>query len=140
MAPTRHQAIAHTRAWVDHMVVGLNLCPFARAVQSKGRVRYVASDATDPDALLAALCTELTALARAEPERVDTTLLIHPFVLTRFEDFNDFLDAADATVRALGLEGVLQVASFHPHYRFEGTAGDDVTNATNRSPYPTLHL
>jgi hypothetical protein len=134
------QAIAETRAWVNRVVIGLNLCPFAKAVQSKNQIRYVVSDAVDPDTLLAALCDELTRLAGAPPEEIDTTVLIHPQVLADFVDFNDFLGFADAAVAALGLEGVLQVASFHPHYRFAGTEPDDVTNATNRSPYPTLHL
>lgn len=132
--------IARTRAWVDRAVIGLNLCPFAKAVQAKGQVRYTVSDAADTDGLLAVLCDEMRLLAEAPPERIDTTLLIHPAVLQDFDDFNDFLDAADAALQALGLDGVLQVASFHPQYRFAGTAPDDVTNATNRSPYPTLHL
>lgn len=132
--------IAETRAWVDRAVIGLNLCPFARAVQVKNQIRYAVSDATDPDALLATLREELHLLAGAEPARVETTLLIHPCVLTNFLDFNDFLGAADAALEELGYAGVLQVASFHPQYQFAGTAADDVTNATNRSPYPTLHL
>ena len=134
------QAIAETRAWVERAVIGLNLCPFAKAVQAKGQVRYVASDATDPDTLLAQLCDELQRLADTPPEETDTTLLIHPGVLGDFGDYNDFLDVADAALQALGLEGVLQVASFHPDYRFAGTDADDIANATNRSPYPTLHL
>jgi len=138
--PTPEQAIAETRAWVDHAVIGLNLCPFAKAVQTRNQIRYVVSDATDADSLLAALCDELTRLAGTPADEIDTTLLIHPWALADFVDFNDFLDAADAAVAALGLEGVLQVASFHPDYRFAGTEPDDVTNATNRSPYPTLHL
>ena len=132
--------IAETRAWVDHAVIGLNLCPFARAVQFKNQIRYAVSDATDPDALLATVREELHLLAGAEPARVETTLLIHPYVLASFLDFNDFLGEADAAVEELGYAGVLQVASFHPQYQFAGTAADDVTNATNRSPYPTLHL
>jgi hypothetical protein len=102
--------------------------------------RYVVSDATNAEALLVRLHEELRLLAGAEPARVETTLLIHPSVLTDFDDFNDFLGAADAALESLGYVGVLQVASFHPQYRFAGTAIDDVTNATNRSPYPTLHL
>jgi hypothetical protein len=140
MNPSPDQVIARTRAWVDHAVIGLNLCPFAKAVQAKSQVRYVVSDATGTDALLATLCEEMALLARTPAEQVDTTLLIHPQVLGDFEDFNDFLDAADAALQALGLDGVLQVASFHPDYRFAGTDADDVSNATNRSPYPTLHL
>jgi hypothetical protein len=133
-------ALAATRAWVEQAVIGLNLCPFAKAVQVKGRVRYVCSEARDPAALRADLQRELAQLAAAPIDAVETTLLVHPWVLQDFLDYNDFLDEADALLRELGLEGVLQVASFHPDYRFAGTAADDVTNATNRAPHPTLHL
>jgi hypothetical protein len=134
------RAIAETRAWVERVVIGLNLCPFAKAVQAKGQVRYVASDAVDADTLLAQLCDELQRLADTPAEQVDTTLLVHPGVLGDFDDYNDFLDVADAALQALHLDGVLQVASFHPDYRFAGSEADDIANATNRSPYPTLHL
>ena len=133
-------AIAETRAWVRRAVIGLNLCPFARAVDVKDQIRYVFSDATDSETLLATLVVELQRLADTDPEVVDTTMLIHPRVLADFEDFNDFLELADAAVEDLDLDGVLQVASFHPHFQFADTEIDDVTNATNRSPYPTLHL
>jgi hypothetical protein len=132
--------IAETRAWVDRAVIGLNLCPFAKAPQAKGQVRYVLSAATDPAALLADLIRELERLAESPASRIETTLLIHPKVLQDFADYNDFLDLADSTVEELDLDGVLQVASFHPQYQFEGTTPDDVSNATNRSPYPALHL
>lgn len=134
------RALAETRAWVERAVIGLNLCPFARAVQVKGQVRYVVSAARDTDALLADLVDAMQALVAADPAQVDTTLLIHPWVLGDFDAYNDFLDVADAALATLGLEGVLQVASFHPHYRFAGSAADDLGNATNRAPYPTLHL
>ena len=133
-------ALAETRAWVDRAVIGLNLCPFAKAPQVKGQVRYVVSTADDPAALLADLVAELERLAEAPPERLETTLLIHPRVLTDFAEYNDFIAIAEDTVAELDLEGVLQVASFHPQYQFDGTEPDDITNATNRSPYPTLHL
>jgi hypothetical protein len=133
-------ATARTRAWVQHAVIGLGLCPFARAPQAQGRIRYRVSTARDEDALLADLAEELRLLAQADPQQVETTLLVHPWVLGRFEDFNQFLEIADAAVAALGMTGVLQVASFHPDYRFEGTAPDDIANATNRSPFPILHL
>jgi hypothetical protein len=133
-------AIAETRAWVRRAVIGLNLCPFARAVDAKDQIRYVFSDATDPETLLATLVIELQRLADTDPALVDTTMLIHPRVLGDFEDFNDFLELADAAVEDLDLDGVLQVASFHPRFQFADTEPDDVTNATNRSPYPTLHL
>ena len=132
--------IAQTRAWVDRAVIGLNLCPFAKAPQAKGLVRYVVSHATDPAALLADLITELERLAESPAEKLETTLLIHPQVLTDFADYNDFIDVAEDTVAELDLEGVLQVASFHPQYQFADTEADDLGNATNRSPFPTLHL
>lgn len=134
------QAIAETRAWVERAVIGLNLCPFAKAVHVKNQVRYVVSVATDEDGLLAELCGEMEQLVAADPAQIDTTLLIHPQLLNDFLDFNDFLGAADDALERLGLEGVLQVASFHPQFQFAGTEADDVSNATNRSPYPTLHL
>jgi hypothetical protein len=133
-------ALAQTRAWVERAVIGLNLCPFAKAPQVKGLVRYAESEATDPAALLSDLMSELQRLARAPADQLETTLLVHPQVFTDFEDFNDFLGVAEDTVADMGLEGVIQVASFHPDYRFEGTTADDITNATNRSPHPTLHL
>jgi uncharacterized protein len=132
--------IAQTRAWVDRAVIGLNLCPFAKAPQVKGLVRYVVSAATDPAALLADLINELERLAECPAEKLETTLLIHPQVLTDFAEYNDFIEVAEDTVAELDLEGVLQVASFHPQYQFAGTDVDDVSNATNRSPFPTLHL
>ncbi len=136
----RHRAMAETRAWVERAVVGLNLCPFAKAPQAKGQVRYAFSGASASEALLADLIEELRLLAGAPPERIETTLLIHPQALADFADYNDFLDVAEAAVAELGLEGVLQVASFHPQYAFADSDADDVANATNRSPYPTLHL
>lgn len=134
------QIIQDTRDWVVKAVIGLNLCPFAKAVHVNERIRYIVSDATEPEALLKDLARELLALNRADPEDVDTTLLIHPNVLTDFLDFNDFLDAADALVDELKLDGVLQIADFHPAYQFDGSAPDDIANYSNRSPYPTLHL
>lgn len=134
------QIISDTRDWVVKAVIGLNLCPFAKSVHVNDRIRYVVSDATEPEQLLKDLARELLALNRADPEEVDTTLLIHPGVLTDFLDFNDFLDAADALVEELKLDGILQIADFHPDYQFEGSAADDIGNYSNRSPYPTLHL
>ena len=132
--------IADTTRWLERAVIGLNLCPFAKAVHVKGQIRYVVSDATTPEALANELQRELEFLAEASAESVDTTLLIHPQVLTDFLDFNDFLEVADGIVDELELDGTLQVASFHPQFQFEGTEPDDITNYTNRSPYPTLHL
>jgi hypothetical protein len=132
--------IADTQRWLERAVIGLNLCPFAKAVQAKGQVRWVLSDATTPEVLLEQLGEALLQLRDTPAEDTDTTLIVHPQVLADFLDYNDFLDSADALVESLGLDGVLQVASFHPHYQFAGSAPDDVENFTNRSPYPTLHL
>ena len=137
---TPEDPIAATRRWLERAVIGLNLCPFAKAVYVKQQVRFVLSEATTPDALLEELANELARLAETDPEVVDTTLLIHPRVLADFLDYNDFLDQADAAVEALELDGEIQVASFHPDYQFAGTSADDVSNYTNRAPYPTLHL
>ena len=139
-APTDDEAVAATRAWLERAVIGLGLCPFAKAVRAKDQVRYVVSRARNTDALLDDLERELESLAQTPADEVDTTLLIHPHVLEDFLDYNDFLALADRVVEETGLEGVLQVASFHPHYQFEGTEPDDITNYTNRSPYPILHL
>ena len=103
-------------------------------------MRYVQSEATDPAVLLSDLMDELQRLFKSPADRLETTLLVHPLVFTDFADFNDFLGVAEDAVADLGLEGVIQVASFHPDYRFEGTTADDISNATNRSPHPTLHL
>ena len=133
-------AIAATQHWLEQAVIGLNLCPFAKAVHVKEQIRWVESPARDAQGLLDDLLRELQLLAAADPETVETTLLIHPHALNDFLDYNDFLDVADAAIDELGLTGVLQVASFHPNYQFAGTAPDDVENLSNRSPHPMLHL
>ena len=132
--------IADTRRWLERAVIGLNLCPFAKAVYVRDQVRFVLSTARTAGALRVDLVHELEALASADPALTDTTLIIHPHVLQSFDDYNDFLDVADAAIAQCGLEGELQVASFHPDYRFAGTAPDDIDNCTNRSPWPMLHL
>jgi hypothetical protein len=133
-------AFIATRDWLQQAVIGLNLCPFAKAVYTRRQIRYSLCGATDTDALLNVLCDELQLLAAADPAQIDTTLLIHPAVLGDFGDYNDFLAIADATVRNFGLEGVIQIASFHPEYQFDNSNPDDIENYTNRSPYPMLHL
>jgi hypothetical protein len=135
-----NRPLDETRDWLEKAVIGLNLCPFAKTVHVKGQIRWVLSAATDTEALLAKLLAELQHLAAADPEQIDTTLLVHPQVLNDFADFNDFLGIADAALEELGLEGTLQIASFHPQYRFAGTRANDLGNHTNRSPFPTLHL
>jgi len=132
--------IAATRLWLERIVIGLNLCPFAKAVYVKDQVRFVLSDATTPEALVEQLAEELVLLRDTPAEQIDTTLIVHPQVLVDFLDYNDFLDNADAAIEALDLQGILQVASFHPDYQFDGVAADDASNYTNRAPFPTLHL
>ena len=138
--PSKDDVIAATKAWLEKDVIGLNLCPFAQAVHAAGRIRYVVSEASTVIGLRAALMEELILLKETDPERVDTTLLIHPRVLTDFYEFNDFLGVADEILEELSLTRDIQIASFHPQYQFADTEPDDVTNRTNRSPYPTLHL
>jgi hypothetical protein len=128
------------RIWLERAVIGLNLCPFAKSVHVKGQIHWVVSGAGESLTLREELQLELLALAAADPEVRDTTLLIAPRCLTDFLDFNDFLDEADALLQELDLQGVLQIASFHPQYQFAGTLPDDITNYSNRAPYPTLHL
>ncbi len=134
------EIVAQTRNWLEKAVIGLNLCPFAKAVYVKSQVRFVVSSATNLDRLLEDLDEELDFLAAADPQQVDTTLLIHPKVLNDFLDFNDFLEVVDTVVAEHDLEGVLQVASFHPHYQFEGTEPTAMSNYSNRAPFPILHL
>ena len=132
------KVIGSVRQWVESVVVGLNLCPFAKRELVKHRVRFVVTKATNEDQLLVALEAELDLLS--SEASVATTLLIHPGVLQNFYAYNQFLNAADALLRQMTLEGVYQIASFHPKYEFAGTGQDDVENYTNRSPYPMLHL
>ncbi|MGB3450871.1 MAG: DUF1415 domain-containing protein [Giesbergeria sp.] len=129
-----------TVRWLERAVIGLNLCPFAKGVHGKGQIHYVVSSATEGAQLLQELGDELKALAEISPEERDTTLLMAPACFPDFLDFNDFLELADQLLNALDLEGILQIASFHPAFQFGGTTVDDVTNCTNRAPYPTLHL
>ena len=137
---TEAEVVARTQAWVDQVVIGLNLCPFAKAVVAKRQVRYVVCMDSDPEQVLKLLQTELQHLVDTDSEQLDTTLLIAPNVLPDFLAFNEFLFDCDSVLQAMGLEGVLQIADFHPRYQFAGTEPDDMGNFTNRSPYPTLHL
>lgn len=134
------EIIASTQNWLEKAVIGLNLCPFAKAVQVKQQIRYVVSAARNAEDLLQDLVRELEHLAEANPEKLETTLLIHPNVMQDFLDYNDFLDVADGALQELDLDGILQIASFHPDFQFADTEADDISNFTNRSPYPTLHL
>ena len=138
--PDTTRIIQETQAWLQHAVIGLNLCPFAKSVFVKNQIAYQVSAATDVTALLDDLKSALTKLAAMPASETDTSLLIHPQVLHDFLDYNDFLYQADDLLHDLKLNGVLQIASFHPDYQFAGTADDDISNCTNRSPYPMLHL
>jgi len=129
---------ASVRHWVESFVVGLNLCPFAGRELRQERIRFVVTSSTTEAELLASLQAELDRL-NTDPE-IETTLLIHPRVLQNFGDYNQFLETADDLLSAMEVDGIYQVASFHPHYQFAGTAVADVENYTNRSPYPLLHL
>jgi hypothetical protein len=132
--------ISDTSRWLDRVVIGLGLCPFAKAVQTKQQVRYRVTEAESTSELAAALVEELRFLAAADPQNIDTTLLIHPHVLAGFLEYNDFLSQADDELCELKLDGELQIASFHPDYCFADAPADDPANFTNRSPYPMLHL
>jgi len=137
---TPETVIARTRCWIERTVIAFNLCPFARKPYSGEQVRYVVSNATDPEQLLADLEQELEHLRATDPQVLETTVLIHPWVLQDFLDYNDFLDVVDALLEQGGYEDEFQVASLHPDYQFAGTRPDDAENFTNRSPYPILHL
>ena len=138
--PADDTVIALTQAWVAEAVIGLNLCPFAKSVYVKDQIRYVVSHADDEAGLAQQLLEELQHLQAADPELLDTTLLIHPRVLQDFYDYNNFLDVADQVLEDAELDGVIQIASFHPQYQFADALPDDIDNYTNRSPFPVLHL
>jgi len=137
---SEERVIAATTAWLERVVIGLNLCPFAKAVHAKGQIRFVVSRADLGSDLLEDLKRELELLATTPAEQIESTLLIHPTVLNDFDRYNEFLWECDLAIQEMELDGVIQIASFHPQYRFAGTTPDDVTNHTNRSPYPMLHL
>jgi hypothetical protein len=140
-SPTPASTVEHdTRVWLERAVIGLNLCPFAKSVHVKGQVHYAVSRAQSAEELLRDLTVELKNLVALEALERDTTLLMAPDCMADFLDFNDFLAEADQALVDLDLDGVLQIASLHPDYQFAGTRPGDVTNFTNRSPYPTLHL
>jgi hypothetical protein len=132
--------IGLTRAWIERAVIGLNLCPFARAPYVKERIRYCVSHSGSSGDLLQDLRVELQRLVDSPVQEIETTLLIHPQCLNDFLEYNDFLGDVDATLRKMGLEGTIQIASFHPEYQFADTGPDDLSNATNQSPFPMLHL
>lgn len=146
MVGTRGSNIEHagiidaTRLWVERAVIGLGLCPFAAAVYSSRRVRFHVTEERTAAGLLDVLRAELRHIQAADAAECETTLLIHPWVLNDFFEYNEFLQICDDVILDLDLEGEIQVASFHPDYQFAGTRPGDIENCTNRSPYPTLHL
>ena len=137
---TDEQVLTQTRHWLEKAVIGLNLCPFAKAVYVKNQLRLVVSHARHADDLLEELDRELDLLIATPAEEIDTTLLIHATLFDDFLDFNDFLEVAEGVVDEHGLEGVVQLASFHPKFQFDGTEPDDIGNYTNRAPFAMLHL
>lgn len=137
---TNEEVIAATQLWLERAVIGINLCPFAKEVHIKKQIRYVVSSAAHPEDLLEELMREMEVLAETPSEKIDTTLLIHPYVLTDFLDYNDFLEVVDEALEDVELDGILQVASMHPQYQFADTQPDDIENYTSRAPYPTLQL
>jgi uncharacterized protein len=137
---THPTALLDTERWLERAVIGLNLCPFAKAVHARGKVRSVLSSAADEHGVMLELIAELQHLASVTPEAVDTTLIVIPQFFDHFEDFNDFLGEAEDELWVQGYEGVFQLASFHPRYQFADTQVNDAQNNTNRSPYPTLHI
>jgi hypothetical protein len=132
--------LQRTRSWLEGAVIGLNLCPFAKAVHRKGQIRTVVTYAQDADALMEVLSTELKLLQSSDLRVLDTTLLVHPNVLADFFNYIAFLPKTDRLLNKLDLTGVIQIASFHPDYAFADCATDAIQNYTNRSPYPMLHL
>ena len=138
--PAEAQVIADTRLWLERAVIGLNLCPFARAEYVRNRIAFRVTEAMTPEALLTELEVALRELMAVEPSKIETTLLIHPRVLQDFLDYNEFLGEANALLSRMDLEGVVQIASFHPRYQFAGEDPGDMSHFTNRSPFPMLHL
>lgn len=137
---TDDEVLTQTRLWLEKAVIGLNLCPFAKAVYVKNQVRLVVSHARHADDLLEDLDGELDRLMATPAQETETTLLIHPTLFEDFLDFNDFLELAEGVVSEHGLDGVVQLASFHPRFQFAGTGPDDIGNYTNRAPFAILHL
>ena len=137
---TDEQVLKQTRHWLEKAVIGLNLCPFAKAVYVKNQIRLIVSHARHADDLLEELDSELALLVASPAEEIDTTLLIHPTLFEDFLDFNDFMEIAEGVVGEHELEGIIQLASFHPKFQFDGTELDDIGNFTNRAPFAMLHL
>lgn len=137
---TDNAIIATTRYWLEKAVIGLNLCPFAKAPYNRQQIRFAVSHARHLDAFLETVDSELQLLAQTPASQLETTLLIEPELFNDFNDFNQLLELTDQAIIDQQLEGIIQIAPFHPHFQFAGTTAEDITNYTNRSPYPILHL
>lgn len=129
-----------TKKWVQHFVIAHGLCPFAASPFRQDRIRYVELESDAEEDLISLLVQELHRLRDTPADTVETTLIIHPKVLTDFQAYNQFLSVTDAILEGHSLDGVIQIASFHPDYRFEGAAPDAVENFVARAPFPMLHL
>jgi hypothetical protein len=138
--PKEEQALATARAWVESVVIGLNLCPFARPAFENGTLRMTVSQARTPETLMTDTLDELLLIASSADTQISTSIVVAPYVLSDFDDYLDFTGAVQAAIVETGNEGIIQLATFHPDYVFAGTAPDDVANATNRAPYPLLHF
>jgi hypothetical protein len=140
MSTVIHNVISDVETWLDGVVIGLNLCPFAAIPRKNNQVRFTVSQALAEEVLLADLHAELTLMSQTPAVEVETSLLIVPDMLAKFDDYNQFLDLVDELLEAFEWEGIFQIASFHPHYCFAETDPDSVVNLTNRAPYPILHI
>lgn len=134
------QAPTLTQEWVEAIVVGLNLCPFAAPEVKNKAIRYAVSHGGKAEAVVQDFLTELDKIQNAEETELSTTLLCFTQVADEFEEFLDILDICQQNLENSGLDGVFQLASFHPEYCFSGVDKDDITNWTNRAPFPTIHL
>ena len=140
MSTVIHGVVSDVETWLDDVVIGLNLCPFAAIPRKNNQVRFTVSQALAEEVLLADLHAELTFMSQIPAVEVETSLLIVPDMLAKFDDYNQFLDLVDELLEAFEWEGIFQIASFHPDYCFAETDPDSVENLTNRAPYPILHI
>lgn len=139
-AYTPENAVILTRQWVEAIVVGLNLCPFAAPVVKNATIHYALCEGRNAETVIQAFLAELDRIQSSPEDELATTLLITPYALEEFEQYLDTLDILQSLLERSGLSGVLQLASFHPHYQFAGVPEQDITNWTNRSPFPCFHL
>ncbi len=137
---TKRSIVDETKNWVEKLVIGVNLCPFAKLPFQQDRIRFVEVQSEDEADLIRTLLQEMSDLVEQPAAQLETTLIIFPNQLNEFADYLEFVAYADELLQEAELTGILQIASFHPRYQFANTGKDDVENYTNRSPYPMLHL